>query len=301
VLLTLQLSAGTRHGLPSYNKSIVCSVAEALRLGADAVAVHVNIGNDLEDRMLADFGMVTDEAHGLGLPVMAVIYARGGQIVNELDPSLVAHCIRLGGELGADLVCTPYSAEPQSFSQAVASCPAPVLAAGGPGMDDYEGFLAMAREALELGVAGICAGRNVFQQPDPVQALARLVDVVHGVAGSGPAGCGGATGEAAGGASGGADPAGSPAASGASGEPGEPGTGAASGAKAKGGGRNGGAAKGRAGAHEHTGAGGVAVGTISPSSGAASAASSGGARAVASRAVVARSGAAKGGKRSRAK
>ena len=178
--LLIQLSAGTRHGLPTYNKSIVCSVAEALRLGADAVSVHVNIGNDLEDRMLTDFGMVTDEAHQAGMPVLAVIYARGGQIVNELDPSLIAHCIRLGGELGADLVSVPYSGDADSFRQAVAACPAPVLAAGGPSQPDAESFLKMIQTSLDCGAAGVLAGRNVFQHPEPETVLLRLAQMVHG-------------------------------------------------------------------------------------------------------------------------
>jgi len=177
--LVLQLSAGTRHGLPTYNKSIVCSVAEALRLGADAVSVHLNIGNDLEDRMLADFGMVTDEAHQAGVPVLAVIYARGGQIVNELDPSLIAHCIRLGGELGADLVSVQYSGDEDSFAKAVAACPAPVLVAGGPGQPTQEAFLNMIAKALDCGAMGVLAGRNVFQRPEPRQALEALAEVVH--------------------------------------------------------------------------------------------------------------------------
>ncbi|MGE4297431.1 MAG: class I fructose-bisphosphate aldolase [Desulfovibrionaceae bacterium] len=180
VMLTVQLSAGTRHGVPGYNKSLVCSVPEALRLGADAVSVLINIGNDLEDRMLQDCGMVTDEAHQLGLPVVAVIQAQGGQIVNERDPILVAHCIRLGGELGADLVCTPYSGEPQSFSQAVLHCPAPVIVTGGPAQQDFDTFLKTMHEVLELGASGVSVGRNILMQPKPVAALEALVALVHG-------------------------------------------------------------------------------------------------------------------------
>jgi class I fructose-bisphosphate aldolase len=177
--LLVNLSAGTKHGLPSWSKSVVCSAAEAHRLGADAVAAHVNIGNDLEDRMLADLGLVTDEAHQLGLPVMAVIYARGGQIVNELDPSLVAHCIRLGAEMGADLVCAPYTGDRDTYAAAVAGSPAPVLVAGGPAQPDFASFLRMLGEAMEAGAMGAAIGRNVFQHADPQAAVAELCELVH--------------------------------------------------------------------------------------------------------------------------
>lgn len=177
--LIVQLSAGTRHGLPAWNKAIVCSVPEALRLGADAVAVQITIGNELEDRMLADLGNVTEEAHQHGLPVMAVVYAKGDRIVQELDQSLIAHCICLGGELGADIVSVPYSGDVESFSRAVAACPVPVLIAGGPSQPGFDAFLYMVREALGCGASGVCVGRNIFQQQNPMEALDQLLDVVH--------------------------------------------------------------------------------------------------------------------------
>lgn len=179
VNLIVQLSAGTRHGLPNYNQTVVCSVEEAHRLGADAVSVHLNIGNDLEDRMLQEFGTVTDEAHQLGLPVIAVIYALGGQIVNELDPSLVGHCIRLGGELGADIVCVPYSGNSKAFNRAVSLSPVPVLITGGPSQPDWKSFLGMVEEAIDAGAAGVAIGRNIFQHENPQDALKAIAEIVH--------------------------------------------------------------------------------------------------------------------------
>jgi fructose-bisphosphate aldolase, class I len=176
--LIIHMSAGTKHGLPPYGKTLVCSIQEALRLGADAVSVHINIGNDLEDRMLSDLGMVVDEAHQLGLPVMAMIYARGGQIINELDPHLVAHCIRLGAELGADLVKTPFSNEQKIFSMAVASCPVPVVIAGGSKQADFKRLIQMVKKAMDCGARGVSIGRNIFQHPKPLEALEQLWEAV---------------------------------------------------------------------------------------------------------------------------
>ncbi len=172
--LVIHLSAGTKHGLPPYGMTLVCSVQEALHLGADAVSVHINIGNDMEDRMLSDLGMVVDEAHQSGLPVMAMIYARGGQIINELDPHLVAHCIRLGGELGADLIKAPFGNEKKIFSRAVASCPAPVIIAGGPKQDNFSDLIQMVVKAMDCGIRGVSIGRNIFQHPKPEEALEKL-------------------------------------------------------------------------------------------------------------------------------
>lgn len=178
--IIVHLSAGTRHGLPSYSKALVCSVHEALRLGADMVSMHINIGNDLEDRMLSDLGACVEDAHQLGLPLLAMIYARGGQIVRETDPALVAHSIRIGAELGADIIKVPYSGNQQSFGRAVASCHVPVVMSGGPRNGDAKGFLRTVREALDAGAAGVCIGRNVFQQENPAKSLDDLCNLVHG-------------------------------------------------------------------------------------------------------------------------
>lgn len=180
--LVVQLSGGTKHALPPYGRGVVCSVGEALRLGADLVSLQINIGNDLEDRMLGDFGAMADEAHQCGLPVLAVIAPRGGHIVNEYDPSLIAHCIRLGSELGADVTGVPYSGDEESFAAAIAGSDAPVVVTGGPGKGDFAGFLRSMKEALRCGAAGLCVGRYIFQNPDPGKALDQIITLVHDTA-----------------------------------------------------------------------------------------------------------------------
>jgi len=175
----VQLSAGTRHGVPAYAQGLVCSVAEAMRLGADMVAVRVNIANDMEDRFLADMGAVVDEAHGVGLPVLALIRPMGERIVNETDPSLVSHCIRLGAELGADMTGVPYSGDAESFSRACAASSAPVVITGGPVRAEYGDFLNMVSEALAAGAMGTCVSHSILRQPDQGEALRRFVEMVH--------------------------------------------------------------------------------------------------------------------------
>ncbi len=104
----------------------MCSVQEAVRLGADAVSVHVNVGAEDEDKMLYTLGRVADECDIYGMPLLAMMYPRGPKIQNEHDPKAVAHAARIGAELGADIIKTNYTGDVDSFKAVVECCPVPV-------------------------------------------------------------------------------------------------------------------------------------------------------------------------------
>ena len=57
----------------------------------------------------------------------------------------------------------------------------PVVVAGGSRTDDAT-FLAMCRDALEAGAAGVSVGRNIFKAPDPEAASRAVAELVHGSA-----------------------------------------------------------------------------------------------------------------------
>lgn len=160
-------------------KTLTASVEDALRLGADGVSIHVNLGNPDEAAMLADFGRVASAASAWGLPLLAMLYARGPEIKNSFDPAVVAHCARVGAELGADVVKVVYTGERESFRNVTESCGVPVLVAGGPPCADMKAFFCQIEDAMQAGAAGVSIGRNVFQHPRPKLVAAALQALVH--------------------------------------------------------------------------------------------------------------------------
>jgi len=177
--LIVHLSGSTSLSPEPNAKSLVCTVEEAIKLGADAVSVHINIGNDREMQMLADLGTVAHTAGEWGIPLLAMIYPRGERIRDEFDPKAVTHAARLGAELGADVVKVSYTGDPESFSKVVEGCHAPVVIAGGPKADTDRAVLEMVKGAIEAGAAGTSIGRNVFQHRDPAAMVAALAMIVH--------------------------------------------------------------------------------------------------------------------------
>ena len=177
--LIIHLSASTSLSSYSNKKRLVCTVEEAIRRGADGVSVHVNLGDDNESDMLADLGEVARVAEEWSMPLLAMLYARGPRITNEFDPAVVAHCARVGVELGADIVKVPYTGDIDSFAEVIAGCCVPVVIAGGPRTETTREFLEMVDNSLKAGGSGLSVGRNVFQHPKRVQLVRALRGLVH--------------------------------------------------------------------------------------------------------------------------
>jgi len=178
--LIIHLSGSTAMSPYPNAKTLVSSVEEALKQGADAVSVHVNLGDPTERDMLKEVGLAAEKAADWGIPILAMVYARGDKIKDEYDPDVVAHCARVGLELGADVIKVNYTGDPESFSRVVEACCVPVVIAGGPKLDSDRAFVQMVYDSIQAGGSGLSVGRNVFQHRDPSKLIKALYTVVHG-------------------------------------------------------------------------------------------------------------------------
>ncbi len=177
--LIIHLSASTSLSPYPNVKTLVCTVEEALKLGADAVSIHVNLGDDQEKEMLKDFGKVSNDARTWGMPLLAMVYPRGEKIKDEFDVNAVKHAARVGSELGADVVKVSYTGSVETFKEVVSGCSIPVIIAGGPKMDSDREILEMVKGSIEAGGNGVSIGRNVFQHRDPTRMVHAISAIVH--------------------------------------------------------------------------------------------------------------------------
>jgi fructose-bisphosphate aldolase/2-amino-3,7-dideoxy-D-threo-hept-6-ulosonate synthase len=173
----VHLNASTTMGPDANDKRRTGTVEEAVRAGADAVSYHINVGSDHEPEQITDLSEVTDEAERLGIPVLAMAYARGPG-VDEHDAESLGHAVRLAEEVGADVVKTAYSGSRESFGRVVESTAKPVIIAGGDPDGDHE-TLQNVRDAVYAGAAGVSMGRTIFQHDDPGAMTAAVAAVVH--------------------------------------------------------------------------------------------------------------------------
>ncbi len=177
--LIIHLSGGTSLSPDPNAKVLVCTVEEAVKLGADAVSIHINLGAETDTEMLGHIGQVSEQCLEWQMPLVAMMYTRGPKIKNQFDVGNVKHAARVGAELGADIVKVPYTGTPESFAEVVNGCPVPVVIAGGEKMDSDEDIFRMVEGALQAGSAGLSIGRNAFQHANPEKMVAALAKMVH--------------------------------------------------------------------------------------------------------------------------
>lgn len=177
--LVLRISGGftVLEGAQEFRDRIISTVEDALRWGADGVAVTVKFGHELEGEFIQAVSRVADTCDRWEVPLLieVMVALRGSSGLAEDEALAVA--ARSAAELGADLVKIKYPSKQGDLVEVAKGCPVPILVLGGEKADDDE-VLDMVSKALRDGAAGVTMGRNVWQREDPAEFMRRLRSVM---------------------------------------------------------------------------------------------------------------------------
>ncbi len=158
----------------------LCTVKEAVKLGASAVGYTIYLGSLHESTMLQEFEKIQREAHSIGLPVIAWIYPRGKSVKNKSSGKLMAYCARVGLEIGADIIKIKYNGKFKDLKWAVKNAGrTKVVIAGGIKKRETL-LLKQVREIMKAGCIGLAIGRNVWQSSNPLQLTNKLKKIIWG-------------------------------------------------------------------------------------------------------------------------
>jgi len=152
-------------------------VEEVIALGGDAIAVAMFVKGAHEIEYMGHLAGVVRAAERFGLPVIPHIYPLSSGDEHSTvthAPEDVFYAVRVGLEMGADLIKAPYTGDVASFRDIVSQTPVPVVAAGGPRCETLDDAVQMVRDVARAGAAGATIGRNVWGFPDIPQAIERL-------------------------------------------------------------------------------------------------------------------------------
>ena len=155
--------------------------ADAIRLGADALAVAIGVRGATEGDFIRWLADAVRAAAPYELPVVAHIYPRdysdGVKIV--FTPEEIAYAVRVGIETGVDVIKVGYPGDEQAFAEIIAACPVPVVMAGGPKEPTLKGALEHMVAGMRAGARGAVVGRNIWGEPNMEQAARAYASVLH--------------------------------------------------------------------------------------------------------------------------
>jgi len=155
------------------NEQIAVDIEDAVRLNVAAVAVQVYVGGEYETQTIHNMTRLVDLGNRYGVAVLGVT-AVGKDMTR--DAKYLRLACRICAELGAHFVKTYYV--PDGFETVTASCPVPVVMAGGKKLPEPDA-LTMAYRAIQEGAAGVDMGRNIFQSEAPAAMIEAVRKVVH--------------------------------------------------------------------------------------------------------------------------
>lgn len=153
------------------------TIEDALRVGADAVAVSAFPGAPDEADSLGRLAEMIGKAHAWGIPVMGEMVPGGFDSPDEMRTARsIAIAARVGAELGSDWMKIPYA---EGFEQVTAGCYVPAVILGGAKKGSERGMLEKIRAALDVGAKGVAIGRNIFQADNPQAMTAAVAALIH--------------------------------------------------------------------------------------------------------------------------
>ncbi|HEX5482288.1 MAG TPA: 3-hydroxy-5-phosphonooxypentane-2,4-dione thiolase [Terriglobia bacterium] len=171
--IVLRASGGPSILKELSNEQLAVDVEDAVRLNASAMAVQVFIGGEYETQSVQNLTRLVDAGNRHGIPVLGVT-AVGKSLTR--DAKYLRLACRICAELGAHFVKTYYT--PEDFETVTASCPVPVVMAGGKKIPEPDA-LKLAYRAVSEGAAGVDMGRNIFQSEAPQAMIQAVRKVVH--------------------------------------------------------------------------------------------------------------------------
>lgn len=159
------------------------SVADAVRLGADAVGYTLYVGSPAQEADFEEYRRVRDDAHQFGMPLIVWAYPRGAAIARKGGKDsfyAVDYAARTASELGADMVKVNFPhpdkhvgvpaayerdfGTQEAIDAVVRSANRTLLLVSGGERAGDAAMLDKARQSMEAGATGLIFGRNVWQR-----------------------------------------------------------------------------------------------------------------------------------------
>jgi len=181
-VVTWSTSPGREHGedvwTPAFDPEFLRELDPA---GVKAVLVFGRDDVETFRRNLESIPELAEDLRETGIPLVVEPVMWGERIPDQLetDPEYVVDALRMGWELGADVLKAPYTGSVDSFEPIVSNAPVPVMILGGPASGTTREMLESVAGAMDAGARGLMIGRTVWKSDDPSRTIDALTEIVH--------------------------------------------------------------------------------------------------------------------------
>jgi DhnA family fructose-bisphosphate aldolase class Ia len=179
--LILRVDGGvSRLGSRAWRGSLVYKAETAVKFGADGVIAMGFPGSENENQNLKYLAELNEQCMNWGLPLMAEMLPRGFEGGDDArEPETMRNVIRIGADLGVDIIKTQFVGDVDSFRKLVESCFVPVVVLGGSKVKDDTAVLQMIYDSIQAGGRGVAMGRNIWGHKNPTKMTQAIVAIVH--------------------------------------------------------------------------------------------------------------------------
>lgn len=162
----------SKFGPDGLDHRLMCTVEEAVALGADAVMNMIFMGSSKEAEMFELMRDLSEKCRKYGIVLFTEVLP--ADFNNQFNWEWIDSAIRIAYEFGADAVKTYISNE--KYDEIIKHIPVPVVMAGGP---KESNIFENTQKAIDAGAKGVAIGRNIFQDENPRKVVDELVKIVH--------------------------------------------------------------------------------------------------------------------------
>jgi DhnA family fructose-bisphosphate aldolase class Ia len=181
-VVTWSTSPGRDHGediwTPAFDPEFLQELTPA---GVKAVLVFGRDDIETFRRNIEHIAELAEKLRETDIPLIVEPVMWGERIPDQLetDPEYVADALRMGWELGADILKAPYTGSVDSFEPIVSNAPVPVMILGGPASGTTRAMLESVEGAMDAGARGLVIGRTIWKADEPSRTVAALTEIVH--------------------------------------------------------------------------------------------------------------------------
>jgi len=174
--IVYRITGATATSADINDQTLISSVREAIRDGADALAYTITIGHPNEREMFHWFGMLSDAAHEYEIPLMGEVEPWPKSAQNKAE--LILQGTRTIGEEGADIAKCYFPDDVSYYSKITRYSLVPVVAAGGAKMNAPREVLEFVKRIMDAGAKGTSIGRNIWQYKEPRKMIHAISAIV---------------------------------------------------------------------------------------------------------------------------